>query len=207
MKYIGIPTCPYCKKGVNIVRVWSLKKHGEYMCPRCKGISNIYLSPLVYLFAFLAVATGFLIYFFARFILDDLTPMTTAYVFAPFAVFFIITLFMVYLKKPDIKKIRKTSDGRYFDSMGKEYVMRIGKLVPLRTTGGKKPSLGTNPVNVKKTQEQAMPNNPVSKIEDEMFNNISSAVANSDIKKPANNQTTNTQSAVFEDLFTTEDNK
>ena len=54
MQYFGIPTCPYCKKHVNLVRTWRLKREGEYKCPRCGGISNIYLSPLVYVFAVLA---------------------------------------------------------------------------------------------------------------------------------------------------------
>ena len=59
MQYFGIPTCPYCKKHVNLVRTWRLKREGEYKCPRCGGISNIYLSPLVYVFAVLAIpATG-----------------------------------------------------------------------------------------------------------------------------------------------------
>ena len=68
MQYIGIPTCPYCKKRVNIIRVWSMKKHGEFMCPRCKGISNIFISPIVYISAILAVAASFLIYFFSKFV-------------------------------------------------------------------------------------------------------------------------------------------
>ena len=63
MQYFGIPTCPYCKKHVNLVRTWRLKREGEYKCPRCGGISNIYLSPLVYVFAVLAICAGVCIYF------------------------------------------------------------------------------------------------------------------------------------------------
>ena len=58
MQYFGVPTCPYCKKRVNLIRTWSLKRQGEYRCPRCGGISNIYLSPLVYVFALVAVFAG-----------------------------------------------------------------------------------------------------------------------------------------------------
>ena len=50
MQYFGIPTCPYCRKRVNLIRTWKLKREGEYKCPRCGGISNVYLSPLVYVF-------------------------------------------------------------------------------------------------------------------------------------------------------------
>ena len=67
MQYFGIPTCPYCKKHVNLVRTWRLKREGEYKCPRCGGISNIYLSPLVYVFAVLAICAGVCIYFFHKF--------------------------------------------------------------------------------------------------------------------------------------------
>lgn len=129
MHYFGIPTCPYCKKRVNIIRVWTMKKHGEFMCPRCKGVSNIRLSPLVYVFAVLAVAAGFLIYFFSKFILDNVSLITSAQVLIPFIIFFILSLFFVYLEKPVIKKVRKTADGRFFDENGNELKMKMGKMV------------------------------------------------------------------------------
>ncbi len=130
MQLIGVPICPYCHKRVNMIRVWNLKKHGEYRCPRCRGISNIYLSPLIYVFALIAIAAGFLVYFFARFITESLGLMTILYVFIPFAAFFLLSLFMVYLEKPEIKRVRKTTDGRYFDEDGNELSMRYGKLKP-----------------------------------------------------------------------------
>jgi membrane protein implicated in regulation of membrane protease activity len=136
MQYFGIPTCPYCKKRVNLIRVWSLKKHGEYMCPRCKGISNIYLSPLVYVFAVLAISAGFLIYFFEKFIMDSIDMTTALWVLLPFALFFLLSLFFVYLQKPVIKKVRRTPDGRFFDEQGNELKMKMGKLVPV--DGGSK---------------------------------------------------------------------
>ena len=130
MQLFGIPTCPYCRKRVNYFRAWSLRKHGEYRCPRCKGISNIYLSPLTYVLAFIAIAAGFLIYFFGKFISDSIGIMTVLEVLAPFVIFFLLTPFMVYFKKPVIKRVRKTQDGRFFDEEGNEMVMRMGKLVP-----------------------------------------------------------------------------
>lgn len=107
MHYFGVPTCPYCKKRVNLIRTWSLKRQGEYQCPRCGGISNIYLSPLVYVLALLAVFSGGAMYFFHKFVLDDIALDTAVYVFIPFAVFFLFSLFMVYLEKPVIKKVSK----------------------------------------------------------------------------------------------------
>lgn len=107
MKYFGIPTCPYCRKRVNLVRTWSLKRQGEYQCPRCSGISNIFLSPLIYVFALLAVFSGGALYFFHKFVLDDIALKTIWQVMIPFVAFFLISLFMVYLEKPVIKKIPK----------------------------------------------------------------------------------------------------
>ena len=105
MQYFGVPTCPYCKKRVNLIRTWSLKRQGEYQCPRCGGISNIFLSPLIYVFALLAVFAGGAVYFFHKFILDDVSLSTALQVLIPFAVFFLLSLFLVYLAKPVIKKV------------------------------------------------------------------------------------------------------
>lgn len=112
MRYFGVPTCPYCKKRVNLIRTWSLKRQGEYQCPRCAGISNIYLSPLIYVLALLAVSASGVIYFFHKFILDDIELKTALYVFIPFAIFFLFSLFMVYLEKPVIKKVSKSEYGK-----------------------------------------------------------------------------------------------
>lgn len=107
MRYFGVPICPYCKKRVNLIRTWSLKRQGEYQCPRCGGISNIFLSPLIYVLAMLAIFAGGAMYFFHKFVLDDITIDTAIYVFIPFAAFFLFSLFMVYLEKPVIKKVSK----------------------------------------------------------------------------------------------------
>lgn len=108
MQYFGVPTCPYCKKRVNLIRTWKLKREGEYRCPRCGGISNIFLSPLVYVFSVIAICAGVCIYFFHKFVLDDITLFTCLYIFIPFILFFILSLFTVYLKKPVIKRMQRT---------------------------------------------------------------------------------------------------
>lgn len=111
MQYFGIPTCPYCKKRVNLIRTWRLKREGEYKCPRCGGISNIYLSPLVYVFSVLAICASICIYFFHKFVLDDVELFTCVYVLAPFAAFYFLSLFTVYLKRPVIKRVQRPEDG------------------------------------------------------------------------------------------------
>ena len=112
MQYFGIPTCQYCRKRVNLIRTWRLKREGEYKCPRCGGISNIYLSPLVYVFSVLAICAAICIYFFHKFVLDDIELFTCIYIFVPFAAFYFLSLFTVYLKRPVIKRVPRPEDGR-----------------------------------------------------------------------------------------------
>lgn len=111
MQYFGIPTCPYCKKRVNLIRTWKLKREGEYKCPRCGGISNIFLSPLVYVFSVIAICAGVCIYFFHKFVLDDIGLFTCFYIFVPFILFFLLSLFTVYLKKPVIKRVQRAPEA------------------------------------------------------------------------------------------------
>ena len=112
MQYFGIPTCPYCRKRVNLIRTWKLKREGEYKCPRCGGISNVYLSPLVYVFSVIAICAGVCIYFFHKFVLDDIGLFTCLYVLIPFVLFFILSLFTVYLKKPVIKRVQRPAQEK-----------------------------------------------------------------------------------------------
>ncbi len=121
MRYFGIPVCPYCKKRVNLIRTWSLKKQGEYRCPRCGGISNVFLSPLIYIFAVLAIFSSVALFFFHRFMLDDVSLKTVVQVFIPFAAFFFLSLFMVYLAKPVIKRAVRRDNGRKRESRRDDY--------------------------------------------------------------------------------------
>ena len=128
MKYFSVPTCPYCKKRVNLIRTWSLKRQGEYLCPRCGGISNIYLSPLVYVFALMAVLGAGALYFFHKFVLDDVSLSTVFQVLIPFVVFFLLSLFMVYLEKPVIKTVSKAEVDRRRRAVERREARRRGDL-------------------------------------------------------------------------------
>lgn len=130
MQYFGVPTCPYCKKRVNLIRTWSLKKQGEYQCPRCGGISNIYLSPLIYVVALLALFAGGAVYFFHKFVLDDIGLETALQVFLPFAGFFLLSVFFVYLAKPVIKKVSREDMKK--KKLGRKDVAATG---PIGQTG------------------------------------------------------------------------
>ena len=58
MKRLGRPQCPYCGKKVGILNTWTLKKRGEYTCPRCQGLSNVVLDIFVPLFAAIAIVVA-----------------------------------------------------------------------------------------------------------------------------------------------------
>ena len=135
MKYFGIPKCPYCKKRINIIRVWRLKKRGEYICPRCKGISNIFHSPLIYALALLCCAAGFLVYFFERYITNTVDLNTVLKVLIPFVVFYFFSLFMIYLEKPVIKKVFRREDGKLVDENGEVVNIAVNTIL---SSGGKK---------------------------------------------------------------------
>lgn len=128
MKYFSVPTCPYCKKRVNLIRTWSLKRQGEYLCPRCGGISNVYLSPLIYVFALMAVLGAGALYFFHKFVLDDVSLSTVLQVFIPFAAFFLLSLFMVYLEKPVIKTVSKAEVDRRRRAVERREARKRGEL-------------------------------------------------------------------------------
>ena len=84
-------------ESVNLVRTWKLKREGEYKCPLRRHF-ECDLSPLVYVFSVLAICAGVCIYFFHKFVLDDIGLFICLYVFIPFALFFLLSLFTVYLK-------------------------------------------------------------------------------------------------------------
>ena len=132
MKLFGLARCPYCGKGINIIRIWSLRKKGEYRCPRCSGISNIYQSPLIYLFGLLAIILGFMIFFFEKYAFDNLTLMTTVRVFITFACFYVISLFLIYLEKVVINRFKRDKNGRFFDETGREYKSKNGKMIEIK---------------------------------------------------------------------------
>lgn len=138
MSIIGVPRCPHCKKGMNVFRIWKIKKQGEYLCPSCKNISNIYLSPLIYILAFMAIAISFAIYYFSKILFKELGIITVIYVIVPFIIFYILSLFMVYLKKPVVRKITKKKDGKYYDQNGKEMKFSMGRFVYINPADNKK---------------------------------------------------------------------
>lgn len=105
MKKFGLPQCPYCGRKVNPFYAWVLRTQGEYICPSCKGVSNIVLSPLAKLLGAGAAIVGILVFVIA--LLDKETDLPLFYllwIMAPFVLFSILSAFCVQLKKPILRR-------------------------------------------------------------------------------------------------------
>lgn len=104
MKRFRKPRCPYCGEKIGLAKTWALKTQGEYLCPKCGGISNIVLDRLLCLFAFLAILVSavFFILGFLGFLTLDIWLLLL--VLLPFLLFYLISVFLVRLQKPAVRK-------------------------------------------------------------------------------------------------------
>lgn len=105
MKRFGLPQCPYCEKKVNPLYAWYLRTQGEYICPKCGGVSNIVLDPLVKVLGVAAILLGVVFFIVAMFDQTDAIPVKYALLIAaPFVLFSIVSAFFVHLKRPVLRK-------------------------------------------------------------------------------------------------------
>lgn len=103
MKKFGLPVCPYCGLKIGPVRTWILKSQGEYKCIRCGGISNITLHPAVSFLAAAAIIISIIIFIFFRFLVGEITLESIGYMMIPYVLFFLLSVFMVKLKRPIVR--------------------------------------------------------------------------------------------------------
>ena len=104
MKKFRLPRCPYCGKKLNPLYSWYLKNQGEYLCPKCGGISNVILDPAVYILgngAVILALIGFLITRISGNVFD-LTVLL--WLVLSFFVFFVLCRFLVGLEKPLLRE-------------------------------------------------------------------------------------------------------
>ncbi len=104
MKQLGRPVCPYCGKKVNFVVAWGLRRRGEYSCPRCHGISNVFLSGVATVAAFFAIFISVILLLCLIFLLQEATWWSILVVLAPYVVFYVLSLFCVQLRKPVFRR-------------------------------------------------------------------------------------------------------
>lgn len=104
MKKFRKPRCPYCGDKISLANAWALRTRGEYLCPKCGGISNVVIDRLLYLFAFLAILTGAVFFTLGFVKLVPLDIWLILLVILPFLLFYLMSVFLVRLKKPSVRK-------------------------------------------------------------------------------------------------------
>ena len=105
MRKFRLPQCPYCGKKVNPFYAWYRRTQGEYICPRCQGVSNIFIDRAAYLLGGAAVLLGVLAFVITRVVQDQsFHPLHLLWIVLPFFLFSIVSLFLVRLKKPILRR-------------------------------------------------------------------------------------------------------
>jgi hypothetical protein len=104
MRKFQQPRCPYCGDKISLPSAWILKTQGEYLCPKCGGISNIVLDRACYLLAFLAILSSAVFFIVAFLHLAALNLWMVLLVVLPFFLFFLISVFLVRLRKPELHR-------------------------------------------------------------------------------------------------------
>lgn len=104
MRKFQQPRCPYCGKKISLPAAWILKSQGEFLCPQCGGISNVVLDRAVYLLAFLAVLVSAIFFIVSFLHLAAVNLWMVLLVLLPFFLFFLISVFLVRLRKPELHR-------------------------------------------------------------------------------------------------------
>ena len=99
------PKCPYCGDELNYAKTWTLKRRGEYICPKCGGLSNVRLDPLLYRIGILALVAE-VCFFAAGWFFRSFGSVfwTVPGILLPSALFFLVSVFFVRLKKPALRR-------------------------------------------------------------------------------------------------------
>lgn len=120
MKLFERTRCPYCNKKVNLFTTWALRREGEFHCPRCQGISNIVLDMRLSYISVGAAATSAVFFLIIRFLFSVEKLSALFFILIPIFIFYILSLFMVRLKKP-VKKKKKRSQNMRDNTISKKW--------------------------------------------------------------------------------------
>ncbi len=106
MRRFRKPRCPYCGSRLNYAQAWVLRRRGEYICPKCGGLSNVVLDPGIYGFAFLAFLFSLGFFIPGMFLGGSSFLWAIPGTFFPFFLFFLFSVFCVRLRKPAPRRPR-----------------------------------------------------------------------------------------------------
>jgi uncharacterized protein (DUF983 family) len=112
MKKFRKPRCPHCGEKIGLVNAWALKTRGEYLCSKCGGVSNVVLDRLLYLLAFLTILVSGIFFALGMIGLLSLDIWLILLVLLPFLLFYLMSVFLVRLKKPAVRKRQPPPPGR-----------------------------------------------------------------------------------------------
>ena len=106
MKKTRTTKCPYCGEKLNYAKAWDLKRRGEYICPKCGGLSNVQLASPIYTLGFFAIVLGLACFIFGLIFDSRFAPYTLGGIFLVFLIFFLLSPLYVRLRKPGPPKAR-----------------------------------------------------------------------------------------------------
>ena len=112
MKLFARPQCPYCKKKMNFMVTWLIRREGEFRCPRCGGISNIILDAKLSILGVVAVFTTLILFFFFFYVKNDERPEMLLWLLLPIVLFYLLSFFMIRLRRNTRKRRRKIAKAR-----------------------------------------------------------------------------------------------
>ncbi len=104
MKKFRKARCPHCGDQLKIIQIWSIKTQGEYQCPKCGGFSNIELDFTLFHISISAIIISGLLYAGCIFFKIPLSIPLILIIMLPYFIFYILSVFLVRLKKPVVRK-------------------------------------------------------------------------------------------------------
>lgn len=94
-----IPRCPYCGKKLSYLSAWAVKTQGEYRCKKCGACSDVVLGQGLYVMSLLMTSAGAVCFLLAFLKIQELNLFSVLMVVIPFALFFLLSVFFVRLRK------------------------------------------------------------------------------------------------------------
>ena len=112
MKKFRKAQCPHCGKKIGVLNAWVLKTQGEYKCPKCGGYSNIQLDSAVYLLAVIAAVLSAIFFIIHFLLIQRFSWISLCLVVFPFLLFFLLSPFLVRLRKPTVRRKEPTEQQK-----------------------------------------------------------------------------------------------
>lgn len=93
-------SCPYCGEKLNYAKAWTLRRRGEYICPKCGGLSNVHLDRSLYTGGLFVVLAGLVLFVLGLVFDSSLAPITLGGILVFFLAFFLVSPLFVRLRRP-----------------------------------------------------------------------------------------------------------